>query len=44
MITGDLHGVVAVWRGISCLCTYKKEGIITHAIFCELNIEMKYKA
>lgn len=37
MVTSDEKGLVAVWRGINCLSTYQREGLITNAIFCELN-------
>jgi intraflagellar transport protein 140 len=43
MVTADIGGTVAVWRGINNICVYKKEGVITHAIFCELNIDSKMK-
>lgn len=43
MVTADHSGKIAVWRGINCVSTYKKEGIVTHCIFCELNMDKKVK-
>lgn len=39
MVSADTRGLVAVWRGINCIATYKKEGIITHCLFADLVIE-----
>lgn len=39
MVTGDDHGVVAVWsisRGLSPICQYHKEGTITEITYCAL--------
>ena len=36
MVTSDENGVVGVWRGISCMVQYKKEGPITNSVFCEI--------
>lgn len=39
MVTGDEHGVVAVWstsRGLTPICQYNKEGAITHLAYCTL--------
>ncbi len=44
MVTGDIKGLVSVWRGINSVCTYKKEGIITHCIFCNINLDEKIKS
>ena len=41
MVTCDERGLVAVWRGLSPLSTYQKEGPMTHTIFCELHLEKK---
>ncbi len=41
MVTTDEKGIVAVWRGINCLSTYQREGIITNCIFSELNFPEK---
>lgn len=43
MVTADVKGNVAVWKGINMMSVYKKEGIITHCIFCELTIDPKMK-
>ena len=39
MVTCDDKGIIAIWRGLTCLATYQKEGAITHCIFCELSLE-----
>lgn len=39
MITSDLTGIVAIWRGINLLAYYKKDWAITHCLFCDINIE-----
>jgi intraflagellar transport protein 140 len=44
MVTADVSGLVAVWRGINNICTFKKQSIITHCIFCEINLDNKIKA
>ena len=39
LVTGDDHGVVAVWstsRGLTPICQYNKEGAMTHIAFCSL--------
>lgn len=39
LVTGDDHGVVAVWstsRGLTPICQYNKEGAMTHIAFCTL--------
>ena len=41
MITCDERGTVAVWRGLSCLSIYTKEGAMTHTIFCDLHLDKK---
>lgn len=41
MVTCDERGLIAVWRGLTCLSTYQKEGPMTHTIFCELQLEKK---
>lgn len=43
MVTADATGLVAVWRGINCIATYKKDGEITHSIFADLSMESKIK-
>ncbi|CAD8148851.1 unnamed protein product [Paramecium pentaurelia] len=37
MVSADINGLVVVWRGITPMCTYQKEGIQTICIFAELN-------
>ncbi|KAL4454946.1 hypothetical protein ABPG74_006328 [Tetrahymena malaccensis] len=44
MVSADVDGNVTVWRGINIVSQYKKEQSITHAIFCELNIDSKLKS
>ena len=42
LVTGDDHGVVAVWstsRGLSPICQYNKEGAMTNISFCTLATE-----
>jgi len=39
MVTTDMKGVVAVWRNLSLMSSYQKEGPMTHVIFCDLNLE-----
>ena len=42
MVTGDEHGVVAVWntsRGLTPICQYNKEGAITNLAYCTLATE-----
>ena len=42
MVTGDDHGVVAVWstsRGLTPICQYNKEGAMTNLTFCTLATE-----
>jgi len=39
MVTADTSGKIAVWRGINCISNYKKEGLITHCLFCELSMD-----
>ena len=41
MVSTDEKGLVAVWRGINCISTYQREGVITNCIFCELNFPEK---
>ena len=41
MVSCDEAGMVSVWRGISCIAVYKREGSITHCIFCEVNLDNK---
>jgi intraflagellar transport protein 140 len=39
MVTSDLTGMVAIWRGINLLAYYKKDWAITHCLFCDINME-----
>jgi len=39
MVTSDLTGMVAIWRGINLLAYYKKDWAITHCLFCDINVE-----
>ncbi len=39
MVTTDMKGVVAVWRNLSLMSSYQKDGPMTHCIFCDLNLE-----
>lgn len=43
MVSADIEGNVTVWRGVNIVSQYKKDQSITHAIFCELNIDNKLK-
>jgi intraflagellar transport protein 140 len=41
MVSGDLKGTVRVWRthiGLTPVCTYNREGMITNIVFCSLMI------
>ncbi|CAK55887.1 unnamed protein product (macronuclear) [Paramecium tetraurelia] len=37
MVSADISGLVVVWRGITPMSTYQKEGIMTICIFADLN-------
>jgi len=39
MVTGDEKGTVGVWRthrGLTQVCSYKKEGAVSQIVFCSL--------
>jgi len=39
MVTGDEKGIVGVWRthrGLTQVCSYKKEGAVSQIVFCSL--------
>lgn len=39
MVTGDNNGAVGVWRthrGLTQVCSYKKEGAVNQIVFCSL--------
>ena len=39
MVTGDDKGTVGVWRthrGLTQVCSYKKEGAVSQIVFCSL--------
>lgn len=38
MITSDMIGKVAIWRGINLLACYQKDWAITHCLFCDLQL------
>jgi intraflagellar transport protein 140 len=44
MVTSDLTGMVAIWRGINLLACYQKDWAITHCLFCDLNFEGNNKS
>ena len=39
MVTADDAGLIAIWKGMSCLCSYQREGAITHCLFADLVME-----
>ena len=39
MVTSDMIGLVAVWKGITLMACYTKDSAVHHCIFCNISFD-----